>query len=97
MSGRRSGGPCHRDGAYADLVIDQDFLRAFEAGRLSAFSHRDHLRMAFACARAGGSGHAVAKAPEGIARLAAGSSKYHETLTVAWRGSFVEPDRHPLP
>ena len=65
-------------------MTDREFLDAFEAGRLGQFTHRDHVRMAFAYARDGGSDHAVAKAREGIARLAAGSPKYHETLTVAW-------------
>jgi hypothetical protein len=65
-------------------VTDAEFLEAFEARRLTAFEHRDHVRMAYAYARVGGSEYAVAKAREGIKRLAAGSSKYHETLTVAW-------------
>ena len=65
-------------------MTDEEFIDAFEAGRLRAFTHRDHVRMAFVYARAGGAEHAVANARAGIARLAAGTSKYHETLTVAW-------------
>lgn len=65
-------------------MTDAEFIAAFEAGRLDEFTHRDHIRMAFAYSRIGGTGLAIAKAREGIARLAAGSTKYHETLTVAW-------------
>jgi hypothetical protein len=75
-------------------VTDHEFLETFEAGRLRAFTHRDHVRMAFAYARAGGSDHAVAKAREGITRLAAGSSKYHETLTVAWARATAHMASH---
>jgi hypothetical protein len=63
---------------------DGEFLAAFEAGRLRSFTHRDHLRMAFAYSRRGGAERAVAGAREGIGRLARGTSKYHDTLTVAW-------------
>lgn len=68
-------------------MTDDDFLDRFETGRIDEFSHRDHLRMAYAYARRGGGDHAVAMARRGIRRMVVAkgvAAKYHETLTVAW-------------
>jgi len=67
-------------------VTDEEFLVRFEAHRLQEFTHRDHLRMAFAYARRDG----VAGALKGARRIRilaeahGDSGKYHETLTVGW-------------
>jgi hypothetical protein len=68
-------------------MTDDTFLARFEAGRLHAFDHRDHLRVAFAYARRGGVDHAVERARHGLRHLAAAHGepeRYHETLTTAW-------------
>jgi hypothetical protein len=68
-------------------MTDETFLARFEAGRLTSFDHRDHLRVAFAYARRGGVDHAVARARRGLRHLAAAHGepeRYHETLTTAW-------------
>jgi hypothetical protein len=68
-------------------MTDDAFLARFETGRLHAFDHRDHLRVAFAYARRGGVEHAVDRARHGLRHLAAAHGepeRYHETLTTAW-------------
>jgi hypothetical protein len=68
-------------------MTDDDFLACFEAGRLDAFTHRDHLRVAFAYARRGGVEHAVERARQGLRHFTAAHGqpeRYHETLTTAW-------------
>jgi hypothetical protein len=68
-------------------MTDDTFLTHFEAGRLHAFDHRDHVRVAFAYARRGGVEHAVDRARHGLRHLAAAHGqpeRYHETLTTAW-------------
>ena len=64
-------------------MTDDEFLARFEAHALPGFTHRDHVRVAFAYARRGGTPAAV-KGARRIRALAAGTGKYHETLTVAW-------------
>jgi hypothetical protein len=65
---------------------DEEFLARFEAHDLDGFSHRDHLRMAFAYARRGGVPAAVdgARRLRGVAEAHGAPGKYHETITVAW-------------
>jgi hypothetical protein len=68
-------------------MTDDAFLARFEAGRLDAFTHREHLRVAFAYARRGGIEHAVAGARRGLRHFTAAHGRperYHETLTTAW-------------
>jgi hypothetical protein len=68
-------------------VTENAFLARFEAGRLDPFTHRDHLRVAFAYARRGGIEHAVARARRGLRHFTAAHGepeRYHETLTTAW-------------
>ena len=68
-------------------MTDDAFLARFEAGRLDSFTHRDHLRVAFAYARRDGIEHAVAGARRGLRRFTAAhgqAERYHETLTTAW-------------
>ena len=71
----------------ADTALsDDEFLARFEAHELEEFTHRDHLRLAFAYARRGGLQAAVDGA-RGIRRFAephGAAGKYHETMTVAW-------------
>jgi hypothetical protein len=67
-------------------LSDEEFLARFEAHELEGFSHRDHLRLAFAYARRGGLQAAVdgARRIRGFAEAHGAASKYHETMTVAW-------------
>jgi hypothetical protein len=68
-------------------MTDDAFLAGFEAGRLDSFTHRDHLRMAFAYARRGGIEHAIAGARRGLRHFTAAHGepeRYHDTLTTAW-------------
>ena len=68
-------------------MTDETFLRRFEAASLESFSHRDHLRVAFAYARRDGVEHAVERAREGLRRFTAAhgqAARYHDTLTTAW-------------
>lgn len=68
-------------------MTDDAFLERFESGRLDSFTHRDHLRVAFAYARRGGVEHAIARARHGLRHFAAAhdaADRYHDTLTVAW-------------
>jgi hypothetical protein len=68
-------------------MTDDAFLNRFETGSLDGFTHRDHVRVAFAYARRGGVEHAVERARHGLRHLAAAHGepeRYHETLTTAW-------------
>jgi hypothetical protein len=67
-------------------LSDDEFLTRFEAHALEEFSHRDHLRVAFAYARRGGIGAAVdgARRIRGFAEALGAHRKYHETMTVGW-------------
>jgi hypothetical protein len=67
-------------------MSDDQFLAKFEAHELEAFSHRDHVRMAFAYARRGGAQAAIdgARRIRGLATALGLPQKYHDTLTDAW-------------
>ena len=67
-------------------LTDDEFVTRFEAHQLDSFSHRDHLRVAYAYARRGGTDAAVAGARRirGFAAAAGDAGKYHDTLTVGW-------------
>lgn len=73
-------------GASTCSLSDEEFFERFERRALSSFSHRDHIRLAFICARRGGVEAAVegARRIRGFAADAGAPRKYHETLTVAW-------------
>jgi len=67
-------------------MTDAEFLRRFEERSLDSFTHRDHIRVAYAYARRGGTAAAVAGARRirALAEAAGDHDKYHETITVAW-------------
>jgi hypothetical protein len=67
-------------------MTDAEFLARFETHSLDSFSHRDHLRVAYAYARRGGAPAAVAGARRirALADATGDAGKYHDTLTVAW-------------
>jgi hypothetical protein len=66
------------------IVADADLLAAFEAGTVTAFHHREHVRVAFAMlARDGDLAAAALAFRAGLRRIAGDSGKYHETLTWA--------------
>jgi hypothetical protein len=71
---------------HETVACDDEFLARFEAHALDAFSHRDHVRLAFAYARRGGVGAAVegARGIRAFAEAHGAPRKYHETMTVAW-------------
>jgi hypothetical protein len=91
-------------------VTDQDFLDAFENGRLSTadFHHRDHLRLAWVQVDKLGLEGGAAAVSAGIRGFAAAHGLdrlYHETLTRFWvrivahaaEPTFEETlERHPL-
>lgn len=68
-------------------MTDDAFLDRFERCHLDAFTHRDHVRVAYAYTRQGGATYAVARTCAGLRRLTAAhgeAERYHETLTTAW-------------
>jgi hypothetical protein len=70
-------------------AIDEDFLAAFEAGRIGKgdFHHRDHVRLAFLYLRGHGPAEGAQRMREGIRSFAAANGVpglYHETLTTFW-------------
>ena len=67
-------------------LTDDEFLSRFEARELETFSHRDHLRLAFAYARSGGMAAAVdgTRGIKAFAEAHGARGKYHETMTVGW-------------
>jgi hypothetical protein len=68
-------------------MTDDAFLARFETAQLDSFTHRDHLRVAFAYARRGGIEHAIDRARHGLRHLTTAHGepeRYHETLTTAW-------------
>ena len=72
----------------AEPLLDAPFVDAFEAGRVApeAFTHREHVRLTWACLRAQGleaGGERVAQAIRRFAGVHA-PGKYHETITRAW-------------
>jgi hypothetical protein len=82
-------------------LSDDEFLVRFEAHELEAFSHRDHLRLAFAYARRGGMQAAVdgARGIKAFAEAHGAAGKYHETMTVGWARvvARLAIDSAPLP
>jgi hypothetical protein len=69
-----------------ELLSDEEFLARFESHSLTEFSHRDHLRVAYAYARRDGVQGAVegARRIRGFAAALGDSRKYHDTMTVGW-------------
>jgi hypothetical protein len=69
-----------------NYMTDDEFLARFENHTLDEFTHRDHLRVAFAYSRRGGVAAAIqgARRIRGFAEAAGATRKYHDTLTVAW-------------
>ena len=82
-------------------MTDDQFLHRFEAHALDGFSHRDHIRLAFAYARRGGVAAAVdgARGIRAFAEAHGLPRKYHETMTVAWARVVgrLAVDSAPLP
>src|SRR6202165_972170 len=80
---------------------DQQFLAAFEAGRIAhpSFHHRDHLRLAWIQIRRLGLDRASDAVAEAIRRFAAHhghADRYHETMTRFWlRVVGLGINRHP--
>lgn len=69
-----------------DGLADDAFIRAFEAAELGAFTHVDHLRVAYLYAVRGGAGEAIrgTRKIRALAASAGAPGKFHETITVAW-------------
>jgi len=69
------------------VMNDSEFLTQFEAGQISEFSHRYHLRMAWIYLRADGFEGGSAKIRAGLRRLTevhGAPGKYHETISLFW-------------
>jgi hypothetical protein len=67
-------------------VTDDDFLAAFEAGRIPAPDHAAHVRAAYLLLRQCSFSEALSRlvtALRRIAQAAGRSDRYHETVTVA--------------
>jgi len=66
---------------------DLDLVTAFERGTITAFPHREHVRVAWILLERDGYDRGVAAMTGGIRRMAMAAgllSKYHETRTIAW-------------
>ena len=66
---------------------DDDFLSAFESGRLESFHHRDHVRLAWIYLREESGPAALERFSGALRRFAAAAGKpglYHETITWAY-------------
>jgi hypothetical protein len=66
---------------------DAEFVRGFEAGRVDAFHHRDHVRLAWAYLELEPPARALDRFAEALKAFAAGRGKpelYHETITWAF-------------
>lgn len=73
---------------------DRRFLSSFEAGTLSSFHHRDHVRLAWIYLRREGLLDALERFSVGLRRFAVSKGKpnlYHETIT--WALLFVIKER----
>ena len=69
------------------LMNDSEFLRQFEAGQISEFSHQYHLRMAWIYLRAYGFELGSEKIRAGLRHLSEAHGvpgKYHETISLFW-------------
>ena len=72
-----------------NYMTDEEFVRAFERCEIpnEQFRHRDHLRLAWIYLRRHGRQQAGTRIAESIQRYAAhhgATTKYHETVTLAW-------------
>jgi hypothetical protein len=80
---------------------DEDFLAAFEAGRIAnqSFHHRDHLRLAWVQIRKLGLQRASESVTVAIRHFAAHhgqANRYHDTMTRFWlRAVAIGIDQHP--
>jgi hypothetical protein len=80
---------------------DEEFLAAFEAGRIAnqSFHHRDHLRLAWIQIRRLGLERASESITAAIRHFAAHhgqENRYHDTMTRFWlRAVAIGIDRHP--
>ena len=66
---------------------DSEFLKQFEAGQLTEFTHRWHLRMAWIYLRAEGFERGSEKIRVGLRHLTeahGAAGKYHETISLFW-------------
>ncbi|HLA43091.1 MAG TPA: hypothetical protein VJZ27_06630 [Aggregatilineales bacterium] len=63
------------------------FIQAFEAGTLTDFHHRDHIRMAWIYLRRDGESAGIKNIRSGIQGFAlkhGATTLYHETITLFW-------------
>jgi hypothetical protein len=68
-------------------MSDQEFLAAFEEGRLDSFRHIDHIRMAWIYLSTSDFERATVCITSGIRSFAAiknATGLYHETITLFW-------------
>ncbi len=88
----------HRSNVTPD---DEEFLAAFEAGRIAnqSFHHRDHLRLAWVQIHRLGLERASESVTVAIRHFAAHhghASRYHDTMTRFWLHAVaIGIDRHP--
>ncbi len=68
-------------------MSDADFLASFEAGSLSEFRHRDHIRISWLYLQRDGFADGPQRIAAGIRRFAekhGAAAKYNEALTQQW-------------
>ena len=91
----------HSEGQRGVTAADEQFLAAFEAGKIANrdFHHRDHLRLAWIQIRRLGvdrAAQAVAGAIRQFASSHGHADRYHETMTRFWvRAVGLGIDSHP--
>jgi len=91
----------HSEGQRGVTAADEQFLAAFEAGKIANrdFHHRDHLRLAWIQIRRLGvdrAAQAVAGAIRQFASRHGHADRYHETMTRFWvRAVGLGIDSHP--
>ena len=79
--------PLALDRAWGEQSLsDAEFVARFENRQLDAFTHVDHVRMAYAYATRGGLEAAISGAMKirALAEAAGAPDKFHTTITVAW-------------
>jgi hypothetical protein len=79
----------------AEIMADDEFVRAFESCELSPglFHHRDHIRLARIYVDLDGAAAATERFRSHLRKFAehlGKPDKYHETITVAWMRLVVD-------
>ena len=69
------------------MLTDDELVRGFEEGSLSAFPHAEHVRLTIVYLMRHGRDETIRKLSDGLLRFATGKGqpeKFHVTMTRAW-------------